>query len=91
MPSSGVLSRSRAAVSISLKQLPSDSKGSYGSFIGIEPKDFDDEQMQVAFEQIRSRLMGVQQGQIDSVAATCRRMSDEEVEAGFTLCPRPFN
>jgi len=47
--------------------------------------------MQVAFEQIRSRLMGVQQGQIDSVAATCRRMSDEEVEAGFTLCPRPFN
>jgi len=53
-------------------------EGAYRSFIDIEPKDFDDEQMQATFEQIRSRLTRIQQGQIDSIAATCRTMSDQE-------------
>ena len=53
-------------------------EGAYRSFIDIEPKDFDDEEMQATFEQIRSRLTRVQHGQIDSIAATCRQMSDQE-------------
>jgi hypothetical protein len=53
-------------------------EGAYRSFIDIEPKDFDDEEMQTTFEQIRSRLTRVQYGQIDSIAATCRQMSDQE-------------
>ena len=54
-------------------------EGAYRSFIDIEPKDFDDdEMMQATFEQIRSRLTRVQHGQIDSIAATCRQMSDQE-------------
>jgi hypothetical protein len=53
-------------------------EGAYRSFIDIEPKDFDDGQMQATFEQIRSRLTRVQDGQIDSIAATCRQMSDQE-------------
>ena len=50
----------------------------YRSFIDLEPKDFDDKEMQVTFEQIRSRLTRVQHGQTDSIAATCRQMSDQE-------------
>ena len=53
-------------------------EGAYRSFMDIEPKDFDDEEMQTTFEQIRSRLTSVQHGQIDSIAATCRQMSDQE-------------
>jgi hypothetical protein len=53
-------------------------EGPYRSFIDIEPKDFDDEEMQVTFEQIRSRLTRVQRGKIDSITATCRQMSDQE-------------
>ena len=53
-------------------------EGAYGSFIDIEPEDFDDDEMQATFEQIRSRLTRVQQGQIDAIAATCRQMSDQE-------------
>ena len=53
-------------------------EGAYRSFIDIEPKDFDDEEMQATFEQIRSRLTRVQHGQVDSIAATCRQMSDQE-------------
>ena len=53
-------------------------EGAYRSFIDIEPKDFDDEELQATFEQIRSRLTRVQHGQIDSIAATCRQMSDQE-------------
>ena len=53
-------------------------EGAYRSFIDIEPKDFDDDEMQATFEQIRSRLTRVQQGQIDAIAATCRQMSDQE-------------
>ena len=53
-------------------------EGAYRSFIEIEPKDFDDDEMQATFEQIRSRLTRVQHGQIDSIAATCRQMSDQE-------------
>jgi hypothetical protein len=53
-------------------------EGAYRSVIGIEPKDFNDEEMQATFEQIRSRIMAVQHGQIDSIAATCRQMSDQE-------------
>jgi hypothetical protein len=53
-------------------------EGAYRSFIDVEPKDFDDEEMQATFEQIRSRLTRVQHGQIDSIAATCRQMSDQE-------------
>ena len=53
-------------------------EGAYRSFIDIEPKDFDDEEMQTTFEQIRSRLTRVQHGQIDSIASTCRQMSDQE-------------
>ena len=53
-------------------------EGAYRSFMDIEPKDFDDEEMQTTFEQIRSRLTSVQHGQIDSLAATCRQMSDQE-------------
>jgi hypothetical protein len=53
-------------------------EGAYRSFTDIEPRDFEDEEMQVTFEQIRSRLTRVQHGQIDSIAATCRQMSDEE-------------
>jgi hypothetical protein len=33
-------------------------EGTYRSFIDIEPKDFDDEEMQTTFEQIRSRHVG---------------------------------
>jgi hypothetical protein len=53
-------------------------EGAYRSFIDIEPNDFDNEEMQATFEQIRSRLTRVQHGQIDSIAATCRQMSDQE-------------
>jgi len=53
-------------------------EGAYRSFIDIEPKDFDNHEMQATFEQIRSRLTRVQQGQIDAIAATCRQMSDQE-------------
>ena len=53
-------------------------EGAYRSFIEIEPKDLDDDEMQATFEQIRSRLTRVQQGQIDAIAATCREMSDQE-------------
>ena len=53
-------------------------EGAYRSFIGVEPKDFDDEEMRATFEQIRSRLTRVQHGQTDSIAATCRQMSDQE-------------
>jgi hypothetical protein len=53
-------------------------EGAYRSFIDIEPKDFDDDEMQATFEQIRSRLTRVQIRQIDSIAATCRQMSDQE-------------
>ena len=53
-------------------------EGAYRSFIDIEPKDFDDDEMQATFEQICSRLTRVQQGQIDAIAATCRQMSDQE-------------
>jgi hypothetical protein len=53
-------------------------EGAYRSFMDIEPKDFDDEEMQTTFEQIRSRLTSVQHGQIDSIVATCRQMSDQE-------------
>jgi hypothetical protein len=53
-------------------------EGAYRSFIDIQPKDFDDEEMQITFEQIRSRLTRVQRGKIDSIAATCRQMSDQE-------------
>ena len=53
-------------------------EGACRSLNKVEPKDFDDEEMQVTFEQIRSRLTRVQHGQIDSIAATCRQMSDQE-------------
>ena len=53
-------------------------EGAYRSLNKVEPKDFDDEEMQVTFEQIRSRLTTVQHGQIDSIDATCRQMSDQE-------------
>jgi len=53
-------------------------EGADRSFIEIEPKDFDDDEMKATFEQIRSRLTRVQHGQIDSIAATCRQMSDQE-------------
>jgi hypothetical protein len=53
-------------------------EGAYRSVISIEPKDFDDEEMEATFEQIRSRIMTIQHGQIDSIAATCRQMSDQE-------------
>lgn len=54
----------------------SDLKGPIGA--SVEPKDFDDKEMQDTFEQIRSRLTRVQDGQIDSIAATCKQMSDQE-------------
>ena len=66
-----VLATSRASLQRRLE-------GAYRSFIDIEPKDFDDEEMQATFEQIRSRLTRVQHGQVDSIAATCRQMSDQE-------------
>jgi hypothetical protein len=53
-------------------------EGAYRSFIDIEPKNFDDEELETTFEQIRSRLTTVQHEQIDSIAATCRQMSDQE-------------
>jgi hypothetical protein len=46
--------------------------------IDIEPKDFNDEEMRTTFEQVRFRLTRVRHGQIDSIAATCRQMSDQE-------------
>ena len=45
-------------------------EGAYRSFMDVEPKDFDDKEMQGTFEQIRSRLTRAQHGQIDSIAAT---------------------
>jgi len=45
--------------------------------LDVEPKDFDDKEMQ-GNEQIRSRLTKGQHGQIDSIAATCKQMSDQE-------------
>jgi hypothetical protein len=66
-----VLATSRASLQRRLE-------GAYRSFIDIEPKNFDDEEMRATFEQIRSRLTRVQHGQIDSIAATCRQMSDQE-------------
>ena len=53
-------------------------EGAYRSFVDIEPSDFDDEEMQVTFGQIRSRITRGQHGPIDSIAATCRQMSDQE-------------
>src|SRR3974377_137871 len=53
-------------------------EGAYKSFVGVESKDFDDAQMQATFEQIRSRLTRGQYGQTDSIAASCRQMSDQE-------------
>jgi hypothetical protein len=53
-------------------------EGAYRSFTDIEPKDFDDGEMQATFEQIRSRLMRVKHGEIDFIAATCTQMSDQE-------------
>ena len=53
-------------------------EGAYRSFIDVEAKDFDDKEMQSTFEQIRSRLTKGQHGQIDSIAATCKQMSDQE-------------
>ena len=53
-------------------------EGAYKSFVGVESKDFDDAQMQATFEQIRSRLTRGQHGQTDSIAASCRQMSDQE-------------
>jgi hypothetical protein len=53
-------------------------EGAYRSFTDIEPRDFEDDEMQVTFEQIRSRLTRIQHGRIDSIAATCRQMSDQE-------------
>jgi len=53
-------------------------EGAYRSFTDIEPKDFDDGEMQATFEQIRSRLTRVKHGEIDPIAATCRQMSDQE-------------
>jgi hypothetical protein len=53
-------------------------EGAYRSFMDVEPTDFDDKEMQGTFEQIRSRLTKVQHGHIDSIAATCKQMSDEE-------------
>ena len=53
-------------------------EGAYRSFIDIEPKDFDDAELEATFEQIRSRIARFQHGQIDSIAATCRQMSDQE-------------
>jgi hypothetical protein len=52
-------------------------EGAYRSFME-EPTDFDDKEMQGTFEQIHSRLTKVQHGQIDSIAATCKQMSDQE-------------
>jgi hypothetical protein len=51
-------------------------EGAYKSFVDVESKDFDDAQMQATFEQIRSRL--TKHGQTDSIAASCRQMSDQE-------------
>jgi hypothetical protein len=53
-------------------------EGAYRSVINIEPKDFGDEEMEATFEQIRSRMTRVEHGRIDSIAATCRQMSDQE-------------
>ena len=53
-------------------------EGAYRSFMDVEPKDFDDKEMQGTFEQIRSRLTKAQHGEIDSIAATCKQMSDQE-------------
>jgi hypothetical protein len=53
-------------------------EGAYRSFIDVEPKDFHDKEMQATFEQIRSRITRVPDEQIDSIAATCRQMSDQE-------------
>ena len=53
-------------------------EGAYRSFIDVEPKDFDDKEMQATFEQIRSRLTRGQHGQTHSIAASCRQMSDQE-------------
>ena len=53
-------------------------EGAYRSVIDVEAKDFDDKEMQVTFEQIRSRLPRVQRGQADPIAAACRQMSDQE-------------
>ncbi|MGH9340296.1 MAG: hypothetical protein ACRD1R_12105 [Acidobacteriota bacterium] len=62
-------------------------EGAYGSFLDVEPKDFDDEEMRATFEQIRSRIARVQDGQIISIAATCRQLSDQEAAeiADFVL------
>ena len=53
-------------------------EGAYRSFIDVEPQDFDDEEMRTTFEQIRSRITSVPDGQINSIAATCRQMSEQE-------------
>jgi hypothetical protein len=62
-------------------------EGAYKSFVDIEPRDFDDEEMRGTFEQIRSRLTRVQHEGIDSIAVTCRQMSDQEAAeiADFTF------
>lgn len=53
-------------------------EGAYRSFIDVEPKDFDDDEMRATFEQIRSRITRVQDGQIVSIIATSRQLSDQE-------------
>jgi hypothetical protein len=53
-------------------------EGAYRSLVDVESKDFDDKEMQVTFEKIRSRLTRVQHRQTDSIAAACRQMSDQE-------------
>jgi hypothetical protein len=53
-------------------------EGAYRSVTDVEPRDFDDEEMEATFEQIRSRITRAQHGNIDSIAATCRQMSDQE-------------
>lgn len=53
-------------------------EGAYRSLIDVEPRDFDDRDMQTTFKQILSRITRIQDGQVGSIAATCRQMSDQE-------------
>jgi hypothetical protein len=48
------------------------------SLIDVEPRDFDDREMRTTFKQILSRITRIQDGQVGSIAATCRQMSDQE-------------
>jgi hypothetical protein len=53
-------------------------EGAYRSLIDVDPEDFDDREMRATFKQILSRITRIQDGQIGSIAATCRQMSDQE-------------